>query len=80
VIPVGVPDVTQVKGSAVAVEEWPLGDLDLADTDVQPTSSEHAMATRLGENAFLVRQERFLLAHQARWRRYLGRRVGRDPP
>ena len=33
-IPVRVADVTQVRGSAVAIEEWLLADLDLRDTGV----------------------------------------------
>jgi polar amino acid transport system substrate-binding protein len=64
-IPVRVPDVTQVKGSAVAVDEWLLADLDLRDTGVHLSKTKHVMATPLGENAFLVRLERFLIANQA---------------
>ena len=64
-IPVRVPDVTQVKGSAVAVDEWLLADLDLRDTGVHLIKTKHVMATPLGENAFLVRLERFLIANQA---------------
>jgi polar amino acid transport system substrate-binding protein len=63
-IPVRVPDVTQVRGSAVAIEEWRLADLGLRDTGVHLTKSKHVMATPMGENAFLVRLERFLIAHQ----------------
>jgi polar amino acid transport system substrate-binding protein len=58
-------DVTEVTGSAVAIEEWLLADLDLRDTGVHLTKSKHVMATPMGENAFLVRLERFLIAHQA---------------
>jgi polar amino acid transport system substrate-binding protein len=64
-VPVRVPDVTQVRGSAVAVDEWLLDTLDLRDTGVHLSKSKHVMATPLGENAFLVRLERFLIAHQA---------------
>jgi len=64
-IPVRVADVTQVKGSAVAVDEWLLDDLGLRDTGVHLSKAKHVMATPLGENAFLVRLERFLIAHQA---------------
>ncbi len=64
-IAVPVPDVTEVTGSAVAIEEWLLADLDLRDTGVHLTKSKHVMATPMGENAFLVRLERFLIAHQA---------------
>jgi polar amino acid transport system substrate-binding protein len=64
-VPVRVPDVTQVKGSAVAVNEWLLDNLGLRDTGVHLSKAKHVMATPLGENAFLVRLERFLIAHQA---------------
>jgi polar amino acid transport system substrate-binding protein len=63
-IPVRVPDVTRVTESAVAIDEWLLADLDLRDTGVHLSKTEHVMATPLGENAFLVRLERFLIAHQ----------------
>jgi hypothetical protein len=61
---VRVPDVTQVRGSAVAIDEWLLADLDLRDTGVHLSKVKHVMATPMGENAFLVRLERFLIAHQ----------------
>src|SRR5215204_4966044 len=64
-VPVRVPDVTQVKGSAVAVDEWLLDNLGLRDTGVHLSKAKHVMVTPLGENAFLVRLERFLIAHQA---------------
>ena len=64
-VPVRVSDVTQVKGSAVAVDEWLLDNLGLRDTGVHLSKAKHVMATPLGENAFLVRLERFLIAHQA---------------
>jgi polar amino acid transport system substrate-binding protein len=63
-IPVRVPDVTHVRGSAVAIDEWLLADLKLRDTGVHLSKAKHVMATPLGENAFLVRLERFLIAHQ----------------
>ncbi|HEX2374734.1 MAG TPA: transporter substrate-binding domain-containing protein [Actinomycetota bacterium] len=63
-IAVRVPDVTQVSGSAVAIDEWLLADLDLRDTGVHLSKAKHVMATPMGENAFLVRLERFLIAHQ----------------
>jgi polar amino acid transport system substrate-binding protein len=63
-IAVRVPDVTAVKESAVAVDEWLLADLDLRDTGVHLSKSKHVMATPMGENAFLVRLERFLIDHQ----------------
>ena len=64
-VPVRVPDVTKVKGSAVAVDEWLLDNLGLRDTGIHLSKAKHVMATPLGENAFLVRLERFLIAHQA---------------
>jgi polar amino acid transport system substrate-binding protein len=63
-VPVRVPDVTKVKGSAVAVDEWLLDNLDLRDTGVHLRKVKHVMAAPLGENAFLVRLERFLIANQ----------------
>jgi polar amino acid transport system substrate-binding protein len=63
-IAVRVPDVSEVRGSAVAIEEWRLADLGLRDTGVHLSKSKHVMATPMGENAFLVRLERFLIAHQ----------------
>jgi polar amino acid transport system substrate-binding protein len=63
-IPVRVPDVTQVRGSAVAIDEWLLDNLGLRDTGVHLSKGEHVMATPMGENAFLVRLERFLIANQ----------------
>jgi polar amino acid transport system substrate-binding protein len=64
-IPVRVADVTRVKGSPVVVDEWRLDDLGLRDTGVHLSKAKHVIATPLGENAFLVRLERFLIAHQA---------------
>jgi polar amino acid transport system substrate-binding protein len=64
-VPVRVPDVTRVQGSAVAVDEWLLDNLGLRDTGVHLSKAKHVMATPLGENAFLVQLERFLIAHQA---------------
>ena len=63
-VPVRVPDVTTVKGSAVVVDEWLLDDLGLKDTGVHLSKAKHVMATPLGENAFLVRLERFLIDSQ----------------
>jgi polar amino acid transport system substrate-binding protein len=63
-VAVRVPDVTRVTGSAVAVNEWLLDNLGLRDTGVHLSKAKHVMATPLGENAFLVRLERFLIAHQ----------------
>jgi polar amino acid transport system substrate-binding protein len=61
-VPVVVDDVTGVTGSAVVVEDWLLDDLGLKDTGVHLRKEKHVMATPLGENAWLVRLERFLMA------------------
>jgi hypothetical protein len=79
-IAVRVSDVTQVNGSAVAVEEWLMDSLDLADAGVHLTKPEHVMATRLGQNASPVRLDRFLHAYQTRRRPLSPRRATRDPP
>jgi polar amino acid transport system substrate-binding protein len=63
-VPVRVADVTQVRDSAVVVDEWLVDVLGLKDTGVHLHTAEHVMATPLGENAFLARLERFLIAHQ----------------
>jgi polar amino acid transport system substrate-binding protein len=63
-VPVRVPDVAQVKDSPVVVDDWLLDLLGLRDTGVHLHKSEHVMAAPLGENAFLARLERFLIAHQ----------------
>jgi hypothetical protein len=59
-IPVRVDDVTRVSG-AVAVDNYLVDDLDLQDTGVRLIESDHVMAVPHGENAWLVRLERFLL-------------------
>jgi len=64
-VPVRVADVTKVKDSPVVVDEWLLDNLGLRDTGVHLRKDKHVMAAPLGENAFLVRLERFLIAHQA---------------
>jgi polar amino acid transport system substrate-binding protein len=63
-VPVRVPDVAQVRNSPVVVDDWLLDLLGLRDTGVHLHKSEHVMAAPLGENAFLARLERFLIAHQ----------------
>jgi hypothetical protein len=46
----------------VVVDDWLLDDLGLKDTGVHLRKEKHVMATPLGENAWLVRLERFLMA------------------
>jgi polar amino acid transport system substrate-binding protein len=57
---VPVDDLTEVDGP-VAVESYLLDDLGLVRTDAELDEHEHAMAVAMGENAFLVELERFLL-------------------
>jgi polar amino acid transport system substrate-binding protein len=57
---VPVDDLTKVDGP-VAVESYLLDDLRLVRTDAELDEHEHAMAVAMGENAFLVELERFLL-------------------
>ena len=58
VMPVG--DLAAVDGP-VAVPEYLLDDLGFVRTDAELDEHEHAMAVPMGENAFLVELERFLL-------------------
>ncbi|MDQ3958190.1 MAG: transporter substrate-binding domain-containing protein [Actinomycetota bacterium] len=62
-IPVRVDDVTEVDGAA-AVDNFLLDDLGLVDTGVRLVEVDHVMAVPHGENAWLVRLERFLLDHE----------------
>lgn len=59
-IPVRVSDVAGARGPVV-VESYLLDDLGLDDTGVQLSEIDHVMAVPHGENAWLVRLERFLL-------------------
>jgi polar amino acid transport system substrate-binding protein len=61
---VPVDDLAAVDGPA-AVPDYLLDDLDLVRTDAELDEHEHAMAVSMGENAFLVALERFLLDHEA---------------
>lgn len=65
-----VDDVTQSTG-ARAIDDWLLGDLELVDTGVTVTETDHVMAVRLGENGWLVRVEQFLLDHASEIQRLL---------
>lgn len=60
-VPVRVEDVTDAAGPVV-VDNYLLNDLDLVDTGVQLSETDHVMAVPHGENAWLVRLERFLLS------------------
>jgi polar amino acid transport system substrate-binding protein len=58
-----VDDIANADG-AVAIDNWLVDDLGLADTGVRLAESDHVMATPFGENAWLVRLERFLLQNE----------------
>lgn len=59
-VPVRVPDVAEASGPVV-VDDYLVDDLGLDETGVQLIETDHVMAVPHGENAFLVRLERFLL-------------------
>jgi polar amino acid transport system substrate-binding protein len=59
-----VDDIAAVDGP-VAVPEYMLDDLGYVRTDAELDEREHAMAVSMGENAFLVELERFLLDREA---------------
>jgi polar amino acid transport system substrate-binding protein len=61
---VPVDDLASAEGAA-AVHDYLLDDLGLVRTDAELDEHEHAMAVSMGENAFLVALERFLLDREA---------------
>jgi polar amino acid transport system substrate-binding protein len=61
---VPVDDLTAAAGP-MAVPDYLLDDLGLVRTDAELDEHEHAMAVSMGENAFLVALERFLLDREA---------------
>jgi polar amino acid transport system substrate-binding protein len=63
-IVVPVDDLTTVDGP-MAVPDYLLDDLGLVRTDAELDEHEHAMAAPMGENAFLIALERFLLDREA---------------
>jgi ABC-type amino acid transport substrate-binding protein len=60
--PVYVEDVTEADGPR-AIESYLVDDLDLRDTGLRLEEIDHSMAVPHGENAWLVRLERYLLGH-----------------
>jgi polar amino acid transport system substrate-binding protein len=56
-----------------AVPDYLLSDLQLVDSGTELDAEKHVMAVKLGENAFLVRLERFLLNREELARRLLAR-------
>jgi polar amino acid transport system substrate-binding protein len=62
--PIAVEDVMQAEG-AVVIDNWLLDDLQLVDSGVRLREDDHVMAVQSGENAWIVRLERYLLSHEA---------------
>jgi polar amino acid transport system substrate-binding protein len=65
-----IDDIADATGAA-AVENWELDDLDLYDSDVRLKETDHVIAVRGGENAFLTALERFLLEREGTAESYL---------
>lgn len=62
-----------VSGPALVWDHW-LDDLPGLDSSGQDLiDEEHALAVRLGENAFMVELERFLLSRESEWRALVDR-------
>jgi polar amino acid transport system substrate-binding protein len=57
---------------ALVWDYW-LDDLELETTGEDLIDEEHAMAVRFGENAFLVKLERYLLEREGEWRALVDR-------
>lgn len=70
--PVAAEDLRDARGP-VAAENWLLDDLGLRPTGVELSKSDHVVAAPMGENAFLVELERFLLARSDEIRALLER-------
>jgi polar amino acid transport system substrate-binding protein len=68
---VPVRDLAARRGEPAAVPDYLLEDLDLADSGLELDHEKHVMAVKLGENAFLVALERFLLDRESEARRLL---------
>ena len=59
--PVYVDDIAEAKGRPAVVDDWLLEDMDLHPSGITLVESAHVMATRHGENGFLVELEKFLV-------------------
>jgi polar amino acid transport system substrate-binding protein len=66
---VPVTDLAERAGRPAAVRDYLLDDLRLTDSGTELDEAKHVMAVKLGENAFLVRLERFLLNREDEIRR-----------
>jgi hypothetical protein len=71
-VPVRVDDLSAVDGPA-AVPEWLLDDLGLRDSGVTLQEADHVMAVPMGENAWQIRPEEFLLDNEDTVRELLDR-------
>jgi polar amino acid transport system substrate-binding protein len=70
---VPVTDLASRGREPAAVQDYLLDDLDLTDSGTELDEAKHVMAVKLGENAFLVRLERFLLNRENEIRRLVAR-------
>lgn len=70
--PLAVEELRDARG-ALAADEWLLDDLRVRATGVELSKHDHVMAAPLGENAWLVALERFLLRRTAEIRALLDR-------
>jgi polar amino acid transport system substrate-binding protein len=61
---VPVTDLAARAGRPAAVPHYLLDDLSLTGSDTELDKAKHVMAVKLGENAFMVRLERFLLERE----------------
>jgi polar amino acid transport system substrate-binding protein len=68
---VPVASLEPLVGRPAAVPDYLLDDLQLTDSGTQLDEAKHVMAVKLGENAFLVRLERFLLNREEQVERLL---------
>jgi polar amino acid transport system substrate-binding protein len=64
-------DLVSARGEPAAVPHYLLDDLELVDSGTELAKDKHVMAVKLGENAMLVRLERFLLNRESEARRLL---------
>jgi polar amino acid transport system substrate-binding protein len=63
-VPVELDDLSESPG-LVAAEEWELETLGLVPSEIELDKAQHVVAVPLGENAWLVRLERYLSARAA---------------
>ena len=62
-------DLSRARGKPAAGPDYLLDDLELIDSGTELAKDKHVMAVKLGENAMLVRLERFLLNREDEIRR-----------